>query len=273
MCDPCAGFVGPGWIHEVFSRLAFCADELCCAESVEGSISPSLASFWRETHFSFSYQLVRPEFQAFLENEQKTLDLVRDVADTLDNIAANPLHTPALYSGFLRALISAKLDQQQQPSSHHSLNGDEKMISASLSDGGEQQLQQQLQQQAQLQQQHQLGAADGDAHTPNSYSHHGNALHLFGGGDGGHNGNFMLNEFQFESEMGPVADISTFPPTMAPHPSEDSLGALTMENILSSGFWDSMLVPGAFGLFCVFFEELFIDGRTFMIQVITVWTG
>ena len=208
-----------------------------------------LLFFWRETHFSFSYQLVRPEFQAFLENEQKTLDLVRDVADTLDNIAANPLHTPALYSGFLRALISAKLDQQQQPSSHHSLNGDEKMISASLSDGGEQQLQQQLQQQAQLQQQHQLGAADGDAHTPNSYSHHGNALHLFGGGDGGHNGNFMLNEFQFESEMGPVADISTFPPTMAPHPSEDSLGALTMENILSSGFWDSMLVPGTFAFF------------------------
>ena len=134
-------------------------------------------------------------------------------------------------------------------------------MSASMSDGGEQQLQQQLQQQAQLQQQ-QLGnsAADGGGDTPNSY-HQGNALHLFGGGDAGHNGNFMLNEFQFESEMGPVADISTFPPTMAPHPSGDSLGVLTMENILSSGFWDSMLVPGAFRLFCfvLFWGGLFID--------------
>ncbi|KAJ3493375.1 hypothetical protein NLJ89_g11035 [Agrocybe chaxingu] len=31
---------------------------------------------------------------------------------------------------------------------------------------------------------------------------------------------------------------------MAPNPTEDAMGALTMENILSSGFWDSMLVPG-----------------------------
>jgi hypothetical protein len=55
---------------------------------------------------------------------------------------------------------------------------------------------------------------------------------------------FMLNEFQFESEMGPVADISTFPPTMAPNPAQNSMGSLTMDNILSSGFWDSVLVPG-----------------------------
>ena len=62
---------------------------------------------------------------------------------------------------------------------------------------------------------------------------------------------FLLNEFQFNSEMGPVADISTFPPTMAPYPSEDSMGALTVESILSSGFWDSMLVPGKLMLcFC-----------------------
>jgi hypothetical protein len=40
MCDPCAGFIGPGWIHEAFSRLALCADELCRIEFVEGSFSP-----------------------------------------------------------------------------------------------------------------------------------------------------------------------------------------------------------------------------------------
>ena len=57
---------------------------------------------------------------------------------------------------------------------------------------------------------------------------------------------FLLNEFQFDSEMGPVADISTFPPTMAPYPPEDNMGVLAVDNILSSGFWDSMLVPGKF---------------------------
>lgn len=55
---------------------------------------------------------------------------------------------------------------------------------------------------------------------------------------------YLLNDYQFESEMGPVADMSTFPPTMAPNPSENSMGSLTMDNILSSGFWDNVLVPG-----------------------------
>jgi hypothetical protein len=55
---------------------------------------------------------------------------------------------------------------------------------------------------------------------------------------------FLLNEFQFDSEMGPVADITTFPPTMAPYPPEENMGVLAVDNILSSGFWDSMLVPG-----------------------------
>ena len=120
------------------------------------------------------------------------------------------------------------------------MNGDDKPI-----DDVEQQ-QQQQQQQQQLNADGSSGSQSGG--DGNAY---GNSLQLFG--EGGNNGNnpFMLNGFQFDSEMGPVADISTFPPTMAPHPSEDSLGSLTMENILSSGFWDSMLVPGAF--FCFFF--------------------
>jgi hypothetical protein len=62
--------------------------------------------------------------------------------------------------------------------------------------------------------------------------------------------NYYMNEFNFASEMGPVADMSTFPPTMAapPNPTGDGsmMMGMTMENILSSGFWDSMLVPGMF---------------------------
>ncbi len=58
----------------------------------------------------------------------------------------------------------------------------------------------------------------------------------------------MLNEYQFISEMGPVADMSTFPPTMAPvNPAEDNMGAsLAMEDVLSSVFWNSMVVPGRY---------------------------
>ncbi|KAH9048576.1 fungal-specific transcription factor domain-containing protein [Lactarius hengduanensis] len=54
----------------------------------------------------------------------------------------------------------------------------------------------------------------------------------------------LLSEFQFASEMGPVADMSTFPPTMAAAHPEDSLGLLSMDSLLSGGFWDNVLVPG-----------------------------
>jgi hypothetical protein len=58
----------------------------------------------------------------------------------------------------------------------------------------------------------------------------------------------MLNGYQFNSEMGPAVDISTFPPTMAPiNPAEANMGdALAMENVFSSIFWDSMVVPGKY---------------------------
>ncbi|KAG6852809.1 hypothetical protein C0991_009006 [Blastosporella zonata] len=55
-------------------------------------------------------KLIRPEFHPYLDDEQRTLSLVSDVADTLEGCAANALHTPALYSHFLRALIAAKTD-------------------------------------------------------------------------------------------------------------------------------------------------------------------
>ena len=56
-----------------------------------------------------------------------------------------------------------------------------------------------------------------------------------------------LAEFQFDSEMGPgAADISTFPPTMGPGPTEEGAvdPGLNMDSILN-GFWESVLVPGA----------------------------
>jgi len=51
-------------------------------------------------------------------------------------------------------------------------------------------------------------------------------------------------EFSFEGEMGPVVDMSTFPPTMGPNPVEETNSGMPMDSILSSDFWDSVLVPG-----------------------------
>lgn len=57
----------------------------------------------------------------------------------------------------------------------------------------------------------------------------------------GYNG---MSDYQFASEMGPVEDISTFPPTMATLPPSEGMEMFSMENFLSHGFWDSVLVPG-----------------------------
>jgi hypothetical protein len=179
-----------------------------------------------------------------LDNEQSTLQLVRDVADVLDNVAANPLHTPALYSGFLRALISAKLESKPA-SLDGSSNSDskEEMGGGGVAAHGHGHAHLEMQppnsgfhppppppQYQQHQHQHQS--------TNNSNNNNAGQGQLM---EGSFN---LLSEFQFDGEMGPVADMSTFPPTMAPPPADDANAGLMMENILSSGFWDSMLIPG-----------------------------
>ncbi|KAK7038187.1 fungal-specific transcription factor domain-containing protein [Favolaschia claudopus] len=200
-------------IGHFFARVHSSA--MACAVIVRDQLGPrGFMKYSPDSHFVLtSYavlsllKLIRPEFQAFLENEDQTIGLVTDVADVLEKIAANPLHTPALYSKFLRALISQRKDG---PSSAP----ESKPMSRSSGHGPP---------------------------TPDIPQFSSPSL-TFGATD--KSGTFTLNEFQFDGEMGPVADMSVFPPTMAPTPSEDTLGALTMDNILSNGFWDSMLVPG-----------------------------
>ncbi|KIJ16877.1 hypothetical protein PAXINDRAFT_168319 [Paxillus involutus ATCC 200175] len=187
-----------------------------------------------DSHFVFlSYavlsllKLIRTEFQPFIDDEQKIIDLVKDIATVLGGIAVNPHHTPALYSTFLRALISARTDgpQQQQSQQQHRL-----------------QQRPQQQQQPQPHTQTDVGVSDGallqnDMGLSVSNSALFDPAMTTNGMDG-------MNEFQF-GEMGPVADMSTFPPTMAAlPPSDEGMGMLSMENILSNGFWDSVLVPG-----------------------------
>jgi hypothetical protein len=52
-----------------------------------------------------------------MESEQRTLSLVNDVANTLESVAINTSHTPALYSTFLRAVIAARTAGPSAPPS------------------------------------------------------------------------------------------------------------------------------------------------------------
>ncbi|KAI0273517.1 fungal-specific transcription factor domain-containing protein [Gloeopeniophorella convolvens] len=178
-----------------------------CAVIIKEELSQEdFLKFAPDSHFVFtSYavlsllKLLRPEFPASREHEHETLQLVRDVADTFEQVAVGPTHTPHLYSSFLRALLAAKTEPPSEAASE-----------------------------------------SGDTDTP---------MHTNGNSDQRHVGNaepyHLLSEFQFASEMGPVADMSTFPPTMAAtHPDDGSLGMLSMDSILSNGFWDNVLVPG-----------------------------
>jgi len=57
------------------------------------------------------------EFCKHLHNPERTVALVKDVAECLEKIAVGPQHTPALYATFLRALIAARpaSAQESQP--------------------------------------------------------------------------------------------------------------------------------------------------------------
>ncbi|KAI0315247.1 fungal-specific transcription factor domain-containing protein [Amylostereum chailletii] len=194
-----------------------------CALLVRDELGPhGFLRYSPDSHYVFSsyavlslLKLIRPEFPASREAEVDILAMVKDVADTFDSVAADPLHTPALYSVFLRALLSAKTDPPPEDASSHQHHGNP---SSSTGNG--------------------------------TMSMNGNAG-LTDGALGGTHGlsevGYALPDFQFASEMGPVADISTFPPTMASsRPEDDPManGMLSMDSILSGGFWDNVLVPG-----------------------------
>ncbi|KAF7986615.1 hypothetical protein HWV62_26410 [Athelia sp. TMB] len=166
-------------------------------------------------------KLVRPEFQAFLDNEHKTYNLVKDVADTMEGVAANPHHSPALYSSLIRALVNSRIKESAEASGN---NGQALDPNANVSLNG-----------------HGNGTVDGDMSNMGTFM---NPPPVPNGHSSQNNGPDLLNEFQFDSEMGPVADMSTFPPTMAAADDGTSSEMMSMDSILSGNFWDSVLVPG-----------------------------
>ena len=174
-------------------------------------------------------------------DEEKTIKLVKELADTLENVAVGPLHTPRLYSTFLKAVIASKTgasvngerdgfengeptDPPTSPSIHTS-------PSASIQSPH---LQQQPQQQAGTHlEMISPNPTVGELAPPMSVPVPPPTDGIFPGCD---------YYFQNDGEMGAVLDISTFPPTMADH--EQSWSPLSVQNIFSHTFWDNVLVPG-----------------------------
>ncbi|KAH9843128.1 uncharacterized protein C8Q71DRAFT_699738 [Rhodofomes roseus] len=166
-------------------------------------------------------KLLRPEFKAFLDHEQKTITVIQRVADAFESVAVASLHTPALYSVFLRALISARTGAEvplttnaHGPSAVQPSEAHEEATSTATDESASRDMD--------LSQQDGHVAQLPPAHGPDPFA------------------GFFSN-----GEMGPVADMSTFPPTMAPNPSLPDMSMMSMDSILSADFWDSMLVPGS----------------------------
>ena len=199
-----------------------------------------------------SFQYIRPEFQGLMDNEAKTLALVKDMADTLEGIAANQLHTPYLYSIFLRALLSVKADSASSPPSPRTqlMNNDNAFLYNNTN-----------------------GAQNTAGASP--YTSFGSGLGLYTGTGEVPYDTLMdfQNPFMTGDLSGPSSataanmapppvpgggSMGSFPLPGGSNPAaglvsqpyhpQNSGGGLSMENILNGGFWDSMLVPGAFFL-------------------------
>lgn len=171
-------------------------------------------------------------------DEEKTVKLVKELADTLENVAVGPLHTPRLYSTFLKAVITSKTGAAANGEREGFENGEptEPPTSPSIHTSPSTS----IQSPPHLQQQQQAGAQL-EMISPNPTAGE-LAPHIpvppptesvFPNYD------FY---FQNDGEMGTAVDISTFPPTMADH--EQPWSPLSVQNIFSNTFWDNVLVPG-----------------------------
>ena len=163
---------------------------------------------------------MRPEFKSFLDHEQKIICLIKRVADAFESVAVATLHTPALYSVFLRALISARTGTETH----------------AMPNGGP------ATQPSEVQEEITSTTTDETASRELDVSHHDGQMSQSSSAPAPTPDPFA--GFFSNGEMGPVADMSTFPPTMAPNPSLPDMSMMSMDSILSADFWDSMLVPG-----------------------------
>lgn len=169
-------------------------------------------------------------------DEEKTIKLVKELADTLESVAVGPLHTPRLYSTFLKAVIASKTGTTVNGEREAFENGEpsEPPTSPSIHPSPPTSIQSPLQQH--LSQSH----ADTQLEmiSPNPPP-----VELVPAVPAPTNGFFPdYYPFQNDGEMGTAVDISTFPPTMAEQ--DHSWPSLSVDNIFSTNFWDNVLVPG-----------------------------
>jgi hypothetical protein len=155
-----------------------------------------------------------------MENEQRTTNLVTDIATLLGDIAVGSQHTPALYGAFLKALINVKASTSRAASPAVNLFTQSSALEGKELVGQE------------LPFSRELSQAD---------ENHDSSQML-----NGLDPSLQVHRFQSIGEMGPVADLSIFPPTMMENQSaeNESSAMLSMDSILSPSFWDNVLIPG-----------------------------
>jgi hypothetical protein len=207
-----------------------------------------------------------------MESEQRTLALVTDVADTLESVAINSSHTPALYSTFLRAVVTARTAGPSQPPSPRANMTQNPM---DISFAAQQQpnntnspLDAQLASNPAagvLGDEHQFGdGALGLKMFPPANGGNGDAIGPgasagAGGGDGGNvgaggttpGGELVWNTHMSGANGGAAGGELDLQVAMSsfqlPNPPQgDDFSSMSMDNILSGGFWDNVLMPGMF---------------------------
>lgn len=217
-----------------------------------------------------------------MESEQRTLALVNDVANTLESVAINSSHTPALYSTFLRAVVTARTAGPSQPPSPRVPSAPNSMDIATLAHA---QLQQQQQKSGQgnspLDMQLASNPAAGVFGDEHQFGDGALGLKMFppsgtavlGGGGHGSNGQGGITGTTPASGTpggdliwNPTAssgganvhignghgelDLQAAMSFQLPNPPQgDDFASLSMDNILSGGFWDNVLIPGPSSFF------------------------
>ena len=169
-------------------------------------------------------------------DEEKTIRLVKELAETLESVAVGPLHTPRLYSTFLMAVITSKTGATVNGEKEAFENAEqtEPPTSPSIHTSPSTSIQS-----PHLQQQPQTGTQL-EMISPNPTAGELAPIPV----PPPTNGFFPNYDFYFQNdgEMGTAVDISTFPPTMADH--DQSWSSLSVDNIFPHTFWDNVLVPG-----------------------------
>jgi hypothetical protein len=179
-----------------------------------------------------------------MEDEQRTLTLVNDVIDTLQSVAVSPSHTPALYSAFLRAVVSSRTSTSghssprsatangcvalppMNPHAHrHDLSGSPLEMGSDPGAGvfGDEH-------------QHGDGALGLKMFPPHSATP---------GSDPPWDNIPATPALVHEDEETDLQNALSFQ-VPAQFTSVDDFGSMSMDNIFSGGFWANILIPGTF---------------------------